>query len=598
MRSAVASVPARFDRKDLRQEFLSLYRYRAKHIYKAPGDKKWKTSKGPLFTGMIDAAISAECSTFYGAFFGEKTSFAVLDIDSRTSQYYNRERLAELLARLQAVGLSVNLYQSSASRGWHLYLPFDDCEQSSEVRQTLKRWLEALGYLITGGQLEVFPSGNALRLPLQSGFAWLDQKSNLLWTREELSTDEALASFLSDLESNARNWADARNRIESQISVIEQAAGDDALAHEDRLDMEGFEQLFTRGKIEAVWEKGRKCWLHGLQAMGERHDAVLAVGHYLWYGDEERSVAALPGDQNAAYRALLIEAWLKEKHNGKCRHINQGNWRVVQNQIRAAAFWRKNKEQWVREHYPLTSRLLKRLVAVYRRTGRIWSIEQFEKANQDRRMGARARIAEAIVSLKGEGLLITIAEVARRAKAHWATVKKNWDLMAVVHTLEEPGLETETNQDLLTRSAGVINPGGGCSPAASESLALLSVPKLLATADQSVPNFELTDSCLQSVIAVPKTSSNFEDGRTVQLVLVQSPGLAKDSEKLEVSDHHGFCELAVDPVAESSNAELLRTFRLLLCEQGNLRGSDGGLAEVFVCAGLSKAARVRGPPTF
>ena len=107
---------------------------------------------------MIDAAMSAECTTFYGAFFGEQTRYAVLDIDSRTSRYYNPESLAELLASLRAVGLSVNLYQSSASRGWHLYLPFDDCEQSSEVRQTLKRWLEALGYVITGGQLEVFPS--------------------------------------------------------------------------------------------------------------------------------------------------------------------------------------------------------------------------------------------------------------------------------------------------------------------------------------------------------------------------------------------------------------------------------------------------------
>jgi len=435
---------------------------------------------------MIDAAMSAKCSTFYGAFFGEQTRYAVLDIDSRTSQYYNPESLAELLARLRAVGLSANLYQSSASRGWHLYLPFDDLEQSSEVRQTLKRWLEALGYVITGGQLEIFPSGNALRLPLQPGFAWLDQKSILLWTREELSTDEALASFLSDLESNACSWADARSRIESKISAIEQLAGTDAQAHEDRLDMEGFEQLYARGKIEAVWEKGRKWWLHGLQAMGERHDAVLAVGHYLWYGDEEHSVAALPGDQNAAYRALLIEAWLKDKHNGKCRHINQGNWRVVQNQIRTAAFWRKNKEMWVREAYPLTSRLLKRLVAVYRRTGRIWSIEQFENANRDRRIGARARIAEAIVSLKAEGLLITIAEVARRAKSHWATVKKNWDLMAVVHTLEEPGLETEANQDLLARSAGVINPGGGVTLVPSDNSALE-----LAAANCSVEEFQV-----------------------------------------------------------------------------------------------------------
>lgn len=507
MRSAAASAPVSFERQDLRQEFLSQYPCRAKHIYKSPGDPKWKTSKGPLFTGMIDAAISADCDTFYGAFFGEKTSYAVFDIDSETSRYYNRESLAELLSRLNAVGLSVNLFRSSASLGWHLYLPFDGSEQSSEVRQTLKRWLEALGYVITGGQLEIFPSGNALRLPLQPGFAWLDQKSNLLCTREKLSTDQALANFLSDLQANACNWAEARSRIESQIMAIERAAGCNAQAHEDRLDIEGFELLYSRGRIEPVWEKGRKWWRHGLQTMGERHDAVLAVGQYLWYGDEESGVAALPGDQNAAYRALLIEAWLRDKHNGKCRHINQGNWTAVLNQIRHAAYWRRNKEQWVREHYPLTSRLLKRLVAIYKRTGRIWSIEQFEKANQDKKLEARARIAAAIQSLKDEGLLITVAEVARRAKSHWATVKKNWDLMAVVlvRTLEEnQSSETETNSGLLARSADVINPGGGSTVGAA-----CSTLELLRTAAAFLEVSSPADEPEQAVLGSPFEFSFF-----------------------------------------------------------------------------------------
>ena len=491
----------KFARLDFRQEFLSLYPYRAKHIYKSPGDPRWKTSKGPLFTGMIDAAISAECNTFYGAFFGERTRYAVLDIDSRTSRYYNQQSLAELIARLQAVGLSVNLYQSSASLGWHLYLPFDSCEQSSEVRQTLKRWLEALGYVVIGGQLEIFPGGNALRLPLQPGFAWLDQKSNLLRTREELSTDDALAAFLSDLQTNARNWTEARIRIESQIMVLDRAAGGDAQAHEERLDMEGFEQLYCRGKIQEIWNKGRKWWRDGLQEHGERHDAVVAVGHYLWYGDEDRNVAALPGCQNAEYRAHLIEAWLRKNHNGKCRHINKGNWQRVLDQINLAVHWRRDKETWVRESYPLTSRLLKRLVALYRRTKRVWSIEQFEIANQDRRLEARARIAEAIVSLEDEGLLITIAEVARRAKAHWTTVKKNWDLMAyvLVRPLEEKQtLETETNSDLLARSACVYNPGGG---------AMVSVP-----ADNPVLEIEISASTVSVPEFLVESSADSDSG--------------------------------------------------------------------------------------
>ncbi|MBX9722124.1 MAG: hypothetical protein K2X81_12060, partial [Candidatus Obscuribacterales bacterium] len=393
---------------------------------------------------------------------------AVLDIDAGTSQYYSKEKLAQLLARLDEVGLRATLYQSSDSGGWHLYAPFDQKEQSKEVGQTLKRWLKALGYEIKGGQLEVFPGGNALRLPLQPGFAWLEQDGTLIRTRAELSRDEALALFLKDLKTDSRNWSEAKNLIESQIIEIDRAGDAGALAHEERLNIQGFEHVLCRGKIQETWEKGRTWWRNGLQASGERHNAILAVGHYLWFGDEEQNIAALPGSQNAEYRAQLIETWLKKNHNGYCSHLNRGDWKTVKEDIRRAAFWRREEVAWVREHYPLTDRLLKRLIALYKKTGVIWSIEQMERANEKRRLEARERIARAIESLKAEGLQISVAEVARRAKADWRTVKKNWDLMAYVLTsdnLEENRtIETETNKNLLACSGGVISLGG-LSPA-------------------------------------------------------------------------------------------------------------------------------------
>lgn len=417
------------------------------------------------------------------------------------------------MTALADVGLSPIPYQSSRSGGWHLYLPFDYWENSNEVEQTLKHWLSVLGYVIAGGTLEVFPSGNALRLPLQPGFGWIASDGSLIKDRDQITLHDALASFLFDLRTNARDWFDAKIRMQSQIA----AAQDRVQLHKENLNLEGFEHLYSAGKIKELWEKGRRWWSHGLQSNGERHDAVLAVGHYLWYGDEERYVAALPGDLNAEYRALLIESWLRENHNGKCRHINQGNWRVVQEQIHRAVFWRRNKEDWSREPYPLTSRLLKRLVALYKTTKRIWSIEQFEKANLDRKLEARARIAEAIVSLKEEGLLITIAEVARKAKSHWTTVKKNWDLMAVVlvPTLEENQTsETEANLDLLACSAGVINPGGVPSAAVvaeeeviSASASFQKLPFLQTAFTGFVLPLKII--CLVSTEILPTRSASF-----------------------------------------------------------------------------------------
>ena len=203
-----------------RQELLSLYPSRAHHIYKAPGDPNWKVSRFKLATGLIDAAISAECDTFYGAFWGDKTRFAVLDID-KDSKYHNAQELQRLRDNLAAVGLSGSVpFQSSQSTGWHLYVPFFDPAPSKEVEQALKAWLKRNGYDIRCGQLEVFPSGNGLRLPLQRGFAWLDDDGVPLLKREELGLDAALSRFLFDLRNNCNDWPLAKTEIESQMLAL------------------------------------------------------------------------------------------------------------------------------------------------------------------------------------------------------------------------------------------------------------------------------------------------------------------------------------------------------------------------------------------
>lgn len=173
------------------------------------------------------------------------------------------EALLPVSARA-AVGLSGKPYQSSDSGGWHLYLFFDDWEESSQVKETIKSWLKSQSYIIECGQLELFPSGNALRLPLHKGFGWLDPEGNLIRRREEIGHDEALASFLCDLENNKRNWSEAKNRIESQLGVIDRAAGAGALAHEKAIEIEGFDGLFTYRLIAGNYERGRRYWHEGL----------------------------------------------------------------------------------------------------------------------------------------------------------------------------------------------------------------------------------------------------------------------------------------------------------------------------------------------
>jgi len=432
LNSLASTAPERVaDLLDLRQKFLSWFARRDAFICKPYTIKRWKTVKAPLFDALILRAISdTRRGLFRGCFSSHKTMFAVLDIDIQ-SKYRNETELKKLQAILAAVGLYGILYRSSESGGWHLYLPLDEWEDSEEIETTLKTWLKCLGYEIAGGQLEVFPSGNGLRLPLQKGFAWLNPDGSIKVRREEITEDEALASFVQDFENNARNWQQAKRHIESQIYSAGKTAGAGAQEHEKVVSIADFDDLYRRGRIQEKWDKGRAYWLHGLTEKNQRHDAIQAVGHYLWYGDPLENVPAYPGRRNNETRARLIEAWLRKKHNGKCNHINRGHWKEIEADIRRAVLWRKQKGYQVYKPYPVTDRVIDRLIEVYNEKGQLFEIDRMAEANNNRLEDARSRIKKAIKELIAEGTVITKSEIARRAGANRATVSKHSDLLAI-----------------------------------------------------------------------------------------------------------------------------------------------------------------------
>ncbi|MBX3137709.1 hypothetical protein KF707_15910 [Candidatus Obscuribacterales bacterium] len=140
---------------------------------------------------LISAAAGAE-TNLWGCRWSEQTKFAALDIDA-WSMYHSTEGLQRITDVLNSVGLHIAIYQSSNSGGWHVYLFFDDWQHSNEVQNTLKTWLRARGYALGNGTLEVFPDGRGFRLPLQRGFAWLNETGQINQRREELSPEQALS---------------------------------------------------------------------------------------------------------------------------------------------------------------------------------------------------------------------------------------------------------------------------------------------------------------------------------------------------------------------------------------------------------------------
>lgn len=228
----------------------------------------------PLSDETIWGAIGLQDKTIWGCRWGEQTRYAVLDVDA-TSEYHNELGLARLRHVLSSVGLArLQLHQSSESGGWHIYLSFTDWVSAEALHACLKDWLKKEGFEIRAGQLEIFPSNNGLRLPLQGGFAWLDDQGAIKLRREDISADEAA--------------------LRSKTAT----AGD--------TDDDGFSAFFSSaGMIPEVYEAVREYWAKGLTAPSQRHHAILAVGHYLWYGDESAGVRFPTRRQSV----VLAAAW-------------------------------------------------------------------------------------------------------------------------------------------------------------------------------------------------------------------------------------------------------------------------------------------------
>ncbi|MFX7094764.1 hypothetical protein ABTI17_19920, partial [Acinetobacter baumannii] len=84
-------------------------------------------------------------------------------------------------------------------------------------------------------------------------------------------------------------------------------------AHQKAIDTDGFEKLFNYRLIAETYEEGRRIWQEGLTKTGQRHDAITAIEHYLWHGDQIAGGPALPATENDEARYNLILRWMEER---------------------------------------------------------------------------------------------------------------------------------------------------------------------------------------------------------------------------------------------------------------------------------------------
>lgn len=317
-------------------------------------------------TEILKAAACVHPKYFIGARCGKVSKFVVLDIDAG-SKYHNKEGFAKIAALLEQVGIEgYNLYRSSHSGGWHIYIFFDAPVSTRDLYRQFHSLLTLNEFEVAKGTLEIFPNpgegrnsvGHGLRLPLQPGFAWLNHHNQMVREeRDELSPTEALLTFTRDIECsvnpyahfhklrafvenlappNVQNQAEenADAKLATVISIRKNAdgQGSDAL----KIVKSAFRKTPPGIKAD-TWVKGREYYFQGLTGPSQRAEAIFSLSHYLFYGDPANQVAAM-GYGFEEERQYLIDSLIKNKHNGQSKDIAAGRGDAF-NHIERATNW-------------------------------------------------------------------------------------------------------------------------------------------------------------------------------------------------------------------------------------------------------------------
>ncbi|MDX2105619.1 MAG: hypothetical protein SFY67_04375 [Candidatus Melainabacteria bacterium] len=353
--------------------FLSLF-HRYGYIYKPYGSSGWLSANEEwklTDSEILKAAANVHPKYLVGCRSGRASKFAVIDIDAG-SKYHNASSLKKICSLLEKAGiLETNLYRSSESGGWHLYIFFDAPISSKDLRNQLFQLFRLHEFEIAKGTLEIFPHpgdgregsrslGQGLRLPLQRGFAWLNQDTQVVRDeRDELSPYEALAMFYQDMTCSVNSYhsfhqlkgyverlAATKEKIVSSVSSIDKKAADvvpirrvaEYQCAEDAIS--AVKSVFCKlppGIHADIWIRGREYYSVGLTGPSQRADAIYSLSHYLFYGDPQNAIAPM-GYGYESERQWVIEEILKTKHHGQSKDIDHGRCDAVL-QIERAASW-------------------------------------------------------------------------------------------------------------------------------------------------------------------------------------------------------------------------------------------------------------------
>jgi len=206
-----------------KKTFLSLFPNRFASAIKRGKEGDWRQTSQfhHLSDDEILEAIGGQ-STFTRACMADKNTRFVTILLASDSYYRSPEGLGKLRDCFRCVGVNqIKLYMFQESDQWQLFAFFSKEIDSANITSLISAWLRRNGIVPGTAGVSLHPGDEALCLPLQSGFCWINDNGHIIVSRNEVSPEAALGLFVSDIERTETDGDELVERLEQILSSPE-----------------------------------------------------------------------------------------------------------------------------------------------------------------------------------------------------------------------------------------------------------------------------------------------------------------------------------------------------------------------------------------
>lgn len=189
--------PEQLDSALLPKRFLALFPQRFGSTFRATGGTAWRAMSQfhYLEDDSILASLGGSSKSLRACLLDKKTNF--LTLSCPTGDEGLELDLAKIaIEQLRSVGLKPNLYKESGSNAVQIFLAFSE-PVDTDFAAT------AIAALLKTQALVVHDVETPFVLPLQLGFAWLNNDFSVKVECDQIAIEAAMAMFLHDLDSNS-----------------------------------------------------------------------------------------------------------------------------------------------------------------------------------------------------------------------------------------------------------------------------------------------------------------------------------------------------------------------------------------------------------